>query len=149
MKHLCLRLHSKAQNQQHCHLQWAKTEYWEASGPHPWLPKEQRWVSYGEQSAFLIRPRVGEHVHSFLWQKSFQHQNWGLFSQTPREPPDEGSRSRTQKSGYIHVKCGPLYCSWKVESWCISGSDPKQGWRPFSTECSSVICLGFMGMWCV
>lgn len=44
-------------------------------------------------------------------------------------------RQVREKSGYIHMKCGPIYCLWKVESWCISGTNPKQRWRQFPIPC--------------
>lgn len=139
---------SKSPKQQHRNLQWVKIENRLKNIGSPMdhiyaCPKKQGKVSYGEESAFLIRPRVGEHVHSFLWQDSFQHQNWGpCSSRSPTsllmraaeagQKKKEKKKNERKRSGYIQMKCGPLYYSWNVENQCISGVDPKQQWRRLS-----------------
>lgn len=62
-----------------------------------------------------------------VWPEAPRASWWGQQKQKKKR-----QHKAAKKSGYIHVKCRLLYCSWKVEYWCISGTDPKQRWRQFS-----------------
>lgn len=127
-----------------------KIEYWEANGPHPWLSKSRGGFHMVKSLLFSSSPVLENMFTHSYGRNLFNTRTEDRAAQRPHEPPDEGSRSRTKKkkekrkrakkkvrnkSGYIHMKCGPLYCSWKVESWCISGTDPNNAEDNFSIPC--------------
>lgn len=128
--------------QQQCNLQWVKIECWEANVPHLWLSHSRGRVHMVKSLLFSSSP-VLENMFAHSYSRNLFNTRTedcaarGLTSLLMRaaEVGQEAKRKVRRKSGFIHVKCGPLYCSWKVESWCISGTHPKQCWRQFSILC--------------
>ena len=99
-----------------------------------------RPTAEGGESAFLIKCHVLENMFTHSYGRSlFNTRAEDRAARRPHESPDEGSRSRTKRqreqSECIHIKCGLIHCSWKVETRCVSGKDPKQRWRQFSIPC--------------
>lgn len=72
-----------------------KIEYWLTDGPHLRLSKSRG--RFHMVRSLLSSSSVGEHVHSFLWQASFQHQNWGVSSAEAPRASWWGQQKQDQK----------------------------------------------------